>query len=420
MSPAAIVQWPKSGSRFNVMKPTNIIKIPIPCSLVFTLLFLSFANAWAGPVRFYRIGDLSGGIFRSEVRDALRTRTGLVAVGNGTQLDGSLSGDTPVRWTPSGGLVPLAPLVPNASPLQKSIITASAISGNGRVIAARSRSHTSGDERLAVIYPNGGITPTCLGQIPGGAEYSAATAVSDDGSVVYGWSQNATNKYAQAFRWTAREGLRPLGFLFPGDLDSSPTPRGVSDDGSVMIGTSIADATTGLGRGYVYRHRHGMSALPLLPGGTWNGTFGLTPSGRTIVGYGNSTAHPNGEIVLWDCRGRARSLGLPASVTRVSPNNGFGGVSAGGHVVAFTFDTAYVHNRRGWFDLEEVLLNSDIDLHEWTSLSVSGMSSDGTLIFGTGANSRGVEGWIAEFPRGYLVSLGARKGACDNDDEDDD
>ena len=396
-------------------------RFTLSARLFLAALTLSLSSSLsAQQIRFYRIGDLPGGIFRSEVRDVVRTNSGLVAVGNATQYDGSISGDTAIRWTPTGGLKALAPLVPNLTAMTKSIITASAISDDGKVIAARSRSHAIGNERLAVVYRNGGTTPTSLGLIPGSAEYSAATAVSSDGSVVYGWSQNPADRFAQAFRWTAREGLTPLGFLSPGDLDSSPTPRGTTDDGSVMIGTTISNASTGLGRAYLYKFRSGMSPLPLLPGGTWNGTFGLTPSGRTIVGYGNSSAHPNGEIVQWKRKGTVKSLGLPAGVASVAPNNGFGGISKNARVVVFTFDTVYIHNRHGWFDLEAVLLSSDIDLHEWTTLSASGMSSDGTLVFGTGTNVRGVEGWIAEFPHGYLASVGARKGDRPDDDPSDD
>src|SRR5436853_45359 len=67
-----------------------------------------------------------------------------------------------------------------------------------------------------------------LGYLPGD-NYSSATGVSADGSVIVGASAN------QAFRWTAGSGLIGLGYL-PAATNSSAVA--VSGDGSVVVGTS--------------------------------------------------------------------------------------------------------------------------------------------------------------------------------------
>ena len=48
-----------------------------------------------------------------------------------------------------------------------------------------------------------------------------------------------------------------------------------------------------------------------------------------------------------------------------------------------------------------------------------GVSSDGRLVFGSGFNSTGSEGFVAEFPRGYLLNYGRPAGCPAQDDDDD-
>src|SRR5687768_766202 len=70
-----------------------------------------------------------------------------------------------------------------------------------------------------------------LGHLPGETS-SRAFAVSADGSIVTG------NSSSRAFRWTAETGMVPL--LNPGGTAVVGTPRGISADGSVVVGTTSA------------------------------------------------------------------------------------------------------------------------------------------------------------------------------------
>jgi uncharacterized membrane protein len=81
-----------------------------------------------------------------------------------------------------------------------------------------------------------------LGHLPGATyTYSAALAVSADGSTVVGESRAPGGVWeCEAFRWTAAEGMVGLGFLTASGIHS--TASDVSADGSVVVGTSFSPA----------------------------------------------------------------------------------------------------------------------------------------------------------------------------------
>ena len=77
-------------------------------------------------------------------------------------------------------------------------------------------------------------TFTPLGDLPGGAFYSAINygGISADGAVVVGDSNSASGP--EAFRWTLSGGMVGLGDLPRGPFNSEA--NGVSADGSVVVG----------------------------------------------------------------------------------------------------------------------------------------------------------------------------------------
>ena len=160
------------------------------------------------------------------------------------------------------------------------------------------------------------------------------------------------------------------------------------------------------------------SIPPLAPGGTWTAAFAITPTGRTILGSGDSTGYPHGEFLLWR-DGKIVHLGVPPPETGSNFTN-FGGLTSGGKVVV-TFDnnSSYFHNPYGWFSLKAVLEGAGIDLSDWTYFLSFGVSADGRLVFGSGFNSTGSEGFVAKFPRGYLLNYGKPARAADLDDDGD-
>ena len=78
---------------------------------------------------------------------------------------------------------------------------------------------------------------TALGDLDGGTFFSRAEDVSDDGSVIVGFSDSGAGN--QAFRWTSG-GMVGLG---------GSMARGVSGAGSVVVGSSGNEAYTWPGGG---------------------------------------------------------------------------------------------------------------------------------------------------------------------------
>jgi hypothetical protein len=76
-----------------------------------------------------------------------------------------------------------------------------------------------------------------LGFLPGGEHWSSSIAVSADGSVVVGQGTSASND--EAFRWSAAGGM--VGLL-PGDYSAA---TGVSSDGTVVVGYSYGPRSAG-------------------------------------------------------------------------------------------------------------------------------------------------------------------------------
>jgi hypothetical protein len=360
------------------------------------------------------VTSLPGTTF-SEVRDATKVNGAIIAVGGAARNPGATGEDTAVMWTAAGGLVALPDIVQNN--VATNIQSASQITRDGSTIASRARTSVRND-REAVLVTNGGTTNTPLGYLSGVtaiAQYSAATSLSEDASVVYGFGRYDDTGEAQAFRWTAGTGMQPLGFAVPGDISSVPAGRAISTDGSVILGTSLNTAfvtTYGVGnRAFRYVSGSGMTLLPLLPGGTGSAALALTPDGGSGLGIGDSSAYPNGELILWNfASGTAQGLGSPDGT--LSPGN-FGGLTADGLVAGTWFNDAsnnsssFIHNAQGWFPLAAVLGSAGIDLTGWTPDVLIGISPDGTLLFGSGLHNGNREGWVASVPGNYLRDYGA-------------
>jgi probable HAF family extracellular repeat protein len=373
----------------------------------------------ASDIRFYPVGQLTGGKANSQIRDAVLDGDEIVAVGFATQnpesqLNPGGAGDTAVVWTPKGGLLPLPVDVPGMTPPAVTRnITASAVGARSLDIAYRSLADNSGQDVVAALATHHARNLTIIGVLPGMPMFSAAVALSADGRVVYGFNADASG-HQVGFRWTPSEGMTPLG-LPPGAVTNPPAGRATTADGSMVVGGAPFGPG---GVGYVYRHGRGVSALALAAGGTWTTAFAITPGGRLIAGTGDSAAHPNGEFLLWR-DGRVVPLGLPGAETGTNFTD-FGGLACAGRVlVTFDNNSSYLHNAYGWFDLKAVIGGAGVNLSDWTSMLSFGVSSDGRLVFGSGLNFTGSEGFVARFPRGYLLNYGRPAGRPAQDDGDD-
>jgi probable HAF family extracellular repeat protein len=138
-----------------------------------------------------------------------------------------------------------------------------------------------------------------LGDLPGGALVSLASAISADGSVIVGGSQS--NLCSEAFRW--EDGVMAGLGVLPGD-DASGAAA-VSGDGSVIVGSSVSRFSPSLPQIFIWNEADGMRSLPGLlvgnlgldlTGWTLISAVGISDDGLTIVGNG---INPDGASEGW-------------------------------------------------------------------------------------------------------------------------
>ena len=389
----------------------------------------------AGPTTasLHGIGDLPGGPFVSVVRDATKAGGVLYAVGasaNNAQAEcsgpnnppgcvDSFNPDTPVLWT--GGSVPTLTPLPNLVSVGKSAVNplfASAITRDARYIASQARSDAANPFlALAVRVTRNGLVNLNVSAppFPPLASPAAALAISEDGAILYGFAGNPSQAGLVDVN-TASTVAIPR--LLPSHTANVVAARGISVDGAVAVGTSFVAPFTGTnGRAFRYVHAAPVgtvSAIPLLAGGTWNKALAVSPDGHLTLVAGNSAFLPNGEVYLFDAvTGMTTPLGSPN--TPWVPAN-LGGMTADGSVVATTFleypdagGMGFIRNVHGWFQLATIFAEQGINFAAggWdpAKFQINGISPDGTLVWGMGEHDGNNEGFVAEFPAGYLASF---------------
>jgi len=383
------------------------------CACVAVLLLVPAAAG--AQVVFHGVGDLPGGAVYSEVRDATKVGGLVIAVG-GSAIDPAPSvNNAAFLWTSTGGIVALPNLAPNLTDTNS--IIASAITPDGQFIANRARFNPQNSfQRHAVRVTRIGLTNLDLGELPGGNPQSVANAISSDGSILYGFARYNNAGNTQAVRYTAAgPTITAIPFAVAGDDLSSPVGRGASADGSVMLGTSTNSAADGGAfygpgnRAFRYVDGAGVSLVPLLPGGTWSLALALSSDGNLSLVAGDTPATPLGEVYLHNAlTGAVTSLGTPAAGWGIRNT---GGVIADGALIAATLDSpdgfavhGFIRNAAGWHDVHAILAGAGVDLTGWNVNIVAGVSADGTLLWGSGTHNGNTEGWVAEFPAGYLAA----------------
>jgi len=264
---------------------------------------------------------------------------GILSQPTGVSADGSVvvgysfgSFATGWVWTASGGAVPFGP------PQGFTFAFPSAVSSDGSIIVGTASGNL---QPQAFRWTQNGGT-VLLGVLPGDTD-SSANAVSGNGIVVVGQSNN--NIIQRAFRWTQTGGMTDLGSL-PGATFTTPTATNF--DGSVVVGYSISNAA----HAFRWQANTGLTALPELPGAQVSEAYAVNYDGSVIVGVSGSATFPSGEAAVW--------------------------------------------NKNGVQSIKNLLVANGVNLLGWTLSEARGVSADGTIVAGTGANPSGQEeSWIA-------------------------
>jgi probable HAF family extracellular repeat protein len=244
---------------------------------------------------------------------------GAVAVGWASVWNNSATTSMAFRWTAGAGMVALVTLG------SATFSTARGVSSDGSVVVGESGSQAfrwteaggmfslgwgaahavSGDG--AIVVGSRGLQPTrwsdagyqLLGDLPGGSIGGIAKGISPDGSVIVGWSYSAAG--TEAFRWTQAEGMEGLGDLPGGGFVS--VAADASAGGSVIVGHGRTDAFPN--EAFVWTPTGGMRLLAEvletehgldLQGWVLREAHGVSADGRRIVGWGTN---PDGATEAW-------------------------------------------------------------------------------------------------------------------------
>jgi probable HAF family extracellular repeat protein len=209
-------------------------------------------------------------------------------------------------------------------------------------------------------------------------------AVNQDGTVVVGYAQDADGP--APFRWTAAGGLEDLGSLPEGVIGARPT--GVSADGTTVTGFAIRNEQwTGsdIFRWTAQDQLQIMGAS--LPIASWPdaGTLLLSTDGAVLAGAALLNGAPG--LVRWGEGGTAVASAGLAFVSDMTPDGSVlvGSTAGTGFlwrppvVELTTPSSAYDVTR-----VETLLEQSGADATGWALESITNISDDGRIIYGTG------------------------------------
>lgn len=262
-----------------------------------------------------------------------------------TKIGWGTSGTQAFDWTSGTGLVGLPHIAGTDS-----FSAATAISDDGSVIAGLCVDASNNQE--ATFWPQPSDAIQELGYIPSTTQFGAVLAASANGSVLVGYSGS------EAFRWTQAGGLVGLGYLSASGSPSSDA-RAISADGSVIAGYSTTANGT---EAYRWTQATGMVSLGDLAGGTDDSkAFGMSADGSELVGFGTSA---NGqEAFIWDATNGMRSI-------------------------------------------RDILIADGINMDGWSLTEATAISADGTTVVGYGIDPQGqTEAWSAIVPEPATGSI---------------
>lgn len=343
------------------------------CANVGLALAITAPRLCPAQAEFYGIGDLAGGSYLSvaiEISGDGRTAAGA----SEGQKENDEASYQPISWNLTEGIEALTE--------PHKFGEARGVSRNGFFIVGYMQ---TGPYEQAAAWSVGGSTGRTLGVLPGGTR-SWANDVTEDGRVIVGTSTSDASPDGEGFTYSIEAGMRGLGDLPGGARQSSASAAsayarkivgwGKTDNGTEAIVWDFSNGT--------------MTGLRDLRGGVFaSQAHGISPDGRWIVGEAHS--HLGQRAVLWEDSAAIQDLGPGIAYD----------VSASGTLVvgSTTEGEAFIWDRQeGMRNLKEVFENHyGLDLTGWKLVRASALSDDGTTIAGDGFNPQGdYEGWIVK------------------------
>jgi uncharacterized membrane protein len=368
-----------------------------------TLCATAFASSTlAGAPFFTPLGDFAGGEFHSDANAI--SADGSTVVGAGVTADGW----QPFRWTAGEGLVPIGPAVPYDSTGQTSFAGATATSQSGSTIVGYSLN--AGQRDAWKWTATGGYQP--LNHLPTGPQaWASAYDCSADGSVIVGDANpvGTTHVGTRPVRWSGASDPTALSGSWADD--SWATAYACSADGTVVAGRDFD--------GGVYRWREQGGVERLDTGSTEAinaAVYDLSADGSIAVGYvrDSSIGMHSTRAVRWDSNGIMTFLpdapdgARPTNARAVSPD---GSVIIGQAILENNIGASFIWDEiNGTRNLQEVLENEcGLGPIDWQLDVPASIAADNLTIVGHGVNfTEGyrTEAFIARLPEpGTFISL---------------
>ena len=270
-----------------------------------------------------------------------------------------------------------------------------AISDDGAVIAGYHRNASNQTIAFRWTASTGFLD---LGDLPGGTTFSMARGMSADGSVIVGSSgSTAAGTRDEAFRWTAATGMVALGDLAGGNYTSTATS--VSADGSVIVGYS--NQTLGY-EAFRWTQSTGLSGLGDIPGGFFNSqAYKVSSDGNVIAGYSSDSLNRE-QAFRWTLTDGMVALGFASPNpnewsqgkatnligTLIGGNNNTGATAA--DIDAIIWDPA-----RGMRYFKDALVQDHaLTTPNWNLTGIWDISDDGRTIAGSGYFNGVNQSWV--------------------------
>ncbi len=331
------------------------------------VLSLTSAGAQAGD--FTGLGDLPGGVFRSNAQAI--SADGTTVVGFGAGAAGMVEA---FRWTASEGMVSLTP---------NSYGIAFGISADGSTIVGHRNVSGTGPST-----PFRWTTEYGMGDLNGVSQGDAYNASADGGVVV------GSDGFGNGYRWTSSGGAVGLGGVPPGYSDSHP--YGISADGSVISGVLSSDTYASNPQAFRWTSEGGVVGLGSLTSAhSYSHAYAVSADGTAVVGW-SANAVDQPEAFRWTTEEGMVGLGIlsgynyslaQAASADASVIVGFSANGPDNNGEAFIWTEA-----TGMESLFDVLVaNGTTGLTGWTLNQALGVSADGRSIAGWGTNPLGQE-----------------------------
>ena len=358
---------------------------------VITLAIVGSLLQQADAARFINLGDLNvpGNDFSATSDVSADGRVVVGYVGPAATQEGKQA----FRWTEQTGMVGLGQL----SGSQYSFATA--VSGEGSLVVGYSaaRSFTWTQSNGMVLLP-----------APSSNSFSIAYDVSADGSVIVGHSYSG-NFFP--ISWTKSSGTfgQWQRILIPILNVNGASIEATSADGSVVVGHLILQPSSGIYEAF-RKSPTGITRLGDLPGGIFFSLASdVSADGSVVVG----TGHTNGHQHAFRWTEQTGMVGLD-DLSDPSNASGAAAVSADGSVVVGShslLDAFRWTQSRGIESIFQLLADDGLDVAGWSQTRAISVSADGNIIAGDGRDPNGqYHAWwadltIPEPPSQFLAAL---------------